>query len=245
MKSRLITSGCSFTDYCWPTWADYLGLAFDDYVNIAQAGADNANIARNLVGNAKPNDIAVILWSGWNRHVKWNANGCPTAKNDSNHWQYNYERWDKNWLVNFYDVNERLASSMDYIRMVDLHSKVVGYRAFHFSAFSWKLGEIEKKPPSGFDEIYNGYDIDNNFLLQTDLESYKKNKGFDVVISTRYNNHDAHPSPMCHYRYLIDCILPFLDLSVSLDIESRVERHNSIVLSGNPIEDKSKKFLLS
>lgn len=234
IESRLVTGGCSFTDYMWHTWADYLGSSFGDYLNVGQAGSDNANIARNIIGEARANDTVVILWSGWNRQLKWDPNGHPVPKNEKNHWQYSYERWDKNWLVNFYDPNERLASSLDYVRMVDLHSKVNGYIAYHFSAFPWKLGEIEKNPPRHFDFIFDQYDIDNNFLLATDMETYQKENGFDKIIPTEYNKGDRHPSPLCHYRYLKDIIIKNLNLDINLDIDSMVMDHQESTLNGFP-----------
>lgn len=38
-KKRLFTFGCSFTQYKWPTWADILGLNFDEFYNFGQPGS--------------------------------------------------------------------------------------------------------------------------------------------------------------------------------------------------------------
>lgn len=236
--TRLVTGGCSFTDYAWHTWADYLGTAFDSYINAGQAGSDNANVARNIITHAEPGDLVVILWTGWNRHVKWNTNGCPIPKDANNHWQYNYERWDKNWLVNFYDPNERLAASLDYIKMVDLDSKARNYQAFHFSAFPWKIGEIEKFPPSHYDLISSKYEITNNFLELESLDSYKLKK-YDFTVSTVWNTLDQHPTPVCHYRYLIDVMIKNLpSISNLKTTQDQVDLHQSAVLSGHPISEK-------
>lgn len=244
-NGRLIVSGCSFTDYCWPTWGDYLAIAFDDYLNCGQAGSDNASITRNVIRNAQSNDTVVILWSGWNRHVMWSNEPVLTQKNKNNNWKYNYERWDKNWLVNFYNPSERLATSMDYIKMVDLDSKVKGYTAYHFSAFPWKLGEIEKYPPKDFNKIYETYEIQNNFLLLENLEDYKKNNGFAHPTSNQYNLLDSHPTPKCQYQYLMEIMVPQFNFNVDLDISTFVNAHEQWVRSGNIINDKSKEGLLN
>lgn len=242
MTNRLVVGGCSITDYCWPTWGDYLATAFDNYLNCGQAGSDNANIARNIIANTKAKDTVVILWSGWNRHVMWNTNKSPTQKNKDNYWEYNYSRWDKNWLVNFYNPTERLASSMDYIKMVDMDSQLKGYTAYHFSAFPWKLGEIEKNPVPNFDENFNRYQINNNFLLDTSMEDYYKLSGKNQPVSNKYNPRDLHPTPKYQYLYLSDIILP--KLNIKLDIMPFVEKHESIVRAGGTIDDKSKQGLL-
>lgn len=243
--NRLVVSGCSCTDYCWPTWGDYLGLAFNEYLNCGQAGSDNASIARNVVKTAQSKDIVVILWSGWNRHVMWSDDPATTQKNSNNHWQYNYNRWDKNWLVNFYNPAERLAASMDYIKMVDLDSKVKGYTAYHFSAFPWTLGEIEKYPHKNFDKIFNFYNIQNNFLLTESLEDYKLSNGFEKLVSNKHNPTDSHPTPKCHYQYLIDVMIPKFKFDVNLDISTFVDTHEQWVRDGNIINDKSKEGLLN
>ena len=36
--SRLFTFGCSFTNYAWPTWADFLGLEFEHFENWGVSG---------------------------------------------------------------------------------------------------------------------------------------------------------------------------------------------------------------
>lgn len=37
-KNRLFTFGCSHTQYKWPTWADIIGLSFDEYYNFGRPG---------------------------------------------------------------------------------------------------------------------------------------------------------------------------------------------------------------
>lgn len=243
IKQRLLVSGCSFTDYAWPTWADYLGLAFEQYDNVGQAGSDNACIARNIIQNAQAGDLVVIMWSGWNRHVMW-LDGDPTPKNPNNHWQYRYNRWDKNWLVNFYNPNERLASSMDYVQMIDLHSQIVGYTAHHFSAFPWQLGEIEKNKSKFFNKIYDQYSISNNHLMLESLQEFQETQGHFVEIDSYINGMDPHPTPRCHWEYVKQRMAPQLNIELNLDIEQQVDNHHARVLEGNVDFDKSKQGLL-
>lgn len=244
-RGRLVTSGCSFSDYCWPTWADYLGLVFDEYLSCGEAGSDNASIARNIIKNTRPNDTVVILWSGWNRHIMWSDVLVPTPKTNDNNWQYIHAPWDKNWLVNFYNPTERLATSMDYVKMIDLDSRVKGYTAYHFSAFPWTLGEIEKYPPKHFDKIFNSYHIQNNFLLEENLEDYKIRNGFAKPVCHKYNPNDAHPTPMCQYQYLMNVMVPKFKFDVDLNILTAVNAHEQWVRAGNVIDDKSKQGLLN
>lgn len=38
-KNRLFTFGCSHTAYKWPSWADIIGLNYDEFYNFGQAGS--------------------------------------------------------------------------------------------------------------------------------------------------------------------------------------------------------------
>jgi hypothetical protein len=240
INSRLLTSGCSCTDYCWSTWADFLGLEFNEFLNVGQAGSDNANIARNVIDHARPKDFVVILWTGWNRQVLWNDKGCPISKDLDNHWQYNYERWSKNWLVNFYSPVERFVNSMDYIRLVDLHSKVVGYTAYHFSTFPWMLGEIEKDPHKEFENFYKKYkDITNLFLQEQSLEEFQL-QNYNIIVS----NWDTHPTPLCHLNYLNKVIAPKLKINLMQKDNIKIQTLQQLVMSDQRNFTKSKQEML-
>ena len=34
MDKKLITFGCSFTEFSWPTWADWMGAIYPNYINL-------------------------------------------------------------------------------------------------------------------------------------------------------------------------------------------------------------------
>jgi hypothetical protein len=65
---RFFAFGCSFTSYCWPTWADYLGLLVEEYYNYGAAGVGNTFIySQFLRANAyykfNKDDLIIIAWS--------------------------------------------------------------------------------------------------------------------------------------------------------------------------------------
>jgi len=71
--SRLFTFGCSFTNYSWPTWADFLGLEFDYFENWGVPGIGNVAIANRVTecfvkNNITPEDTVVIQWSNYLRN---------------------------------------------------------------------------------------------------------------------------------------------------------------------------------
>ena len=86
--SSLYAYGCSFTNYKWDTWADYMGKNFDMYVNHGQPGAGNQYILQKLAGShaggdgdkITDKDTVAIMWSTTNRYDnffkgKWDTPG--------------------------------------------------------------------------------------------------------------------------------------------------------------------------
>jgi hypothetical protein len=70
---RLFVFGCSFTNYEWPTWADLLGLEFEQYENWALPGIGNRAIAERLAecharNNITEHDTVIVQWSSHIRH---------------------------------------------------------------------------------------------------------------------------------------------------------------------------------
>lgn len=70
--SRLIVSGCSFTNFWYPTWAWFLGSAYNETYNYGQSGAGNEYIYHSIVDadtdlQLNKDDTVVIAWSGYYR----------------------------------------------------------------------------------------------------------------------------------------------------------------------------------
>tara|TARA_B110000858_G_scaffold190067_1_gene237546 strand:+ start:8633 stop:9511 length:879 start_codon:yes stop_codon:yes gene_type:complete len=67
--NRLITFGCSFTDGIhWPSWSDFMGSHYKEYINKAKGGSGNSSIFQSVCnalqqGTLKPGDDVVIQWS--------------------------------------------------------------------------------------------------------------------------------------------------------------------------------------
>lgn len=48
-KRRLFTFGCSHTQYQWPSWANILGLNFDQHLNYGKPGTGNQRILNQVI----------------------------------------------------------------------------------------------------------------------------------------------------------------------------------------------------
>ena len=69
----ILTAGCSFTIYKWPTWANFISWFEPEHriINLGAAGSSNETIQRSLytgVNKSKSVDKAFVMWSGTNRY---------------------------------------------------------------------------------------------------------------------------------------------------------------------------------
>lgn len=233
---RFIASGCSLTDYKWTTWADILATSFDEYRNVGVGGADNATIARNLINEAREGDVAVVLWTGFDRWSQWIEKGYPMPKDKENHWLhlgtlvFNKEFWSK-----YYHPVERFHTMMDYVQLVNLHSQQNNYTAYHFTVFPLFLGESETEQHPELDEIFSKYTIKNNYLKSQPsmIEYLEKNKLTDKVpFEPGGPKDDTHATPLAHWHYLHDVMLPILKVDVDPGLKESIKEEQLKVKRG-------------
>jgi hypothetical protein len=75
MKKRFFSFGCSFTkDWECPTWADYIGVEFEEFYNLAMPGSSNNLIMQRFIeadsyyNFNKETDVIIIAISGLGRY---------------------------------------------------------------------------------------------------------------------------------------------------------------------------------
>ena len=223
-NSRLLASGCSYTSYCWSTWADILGREFSSYSQVGVGGCDNATVARSIVKHAQPQDTVIILWTSFDRWSFYNDDPWPMPNKDrNNHWRHqgSSSLKSKEFIVNYYHPVERFQTTMDYIQLVDLHSKSVGYSAYHFTAFPLLRAEGESMNNPLLSEIYERVQINNNHLLDISLEIFRQ-ENYPLRTDNRYTKGDLHPTPLCHWDYVENIIAPKLGVELDQNNKSRI-----------------------
>ena len=110
---------------------------------------------------------------------------------------------------------------MDYIQLVDLHSKSVGYSAYHFTAFPLLRAEGESMNNPLLSEIYERVQINNNHLLDISLEIFRQ-ENYPLRTDNRYTKGDLHPTPLCHWDYVENIIAPKLGVELDQNNKSRI-----------------------
>ena len=235
MTNRLLASGCSFTEYCWSTWADILGLSFVDYKNVGCAGADNAYIARSIVSNAQKGDTVVVMWTGFDRwSMYFPEQTFPARGNPDNHYRHQGPGAlvrDKVFFTKYYQPVERFQTTIDYVQLVDLHSQVHGYTAYHFPAFPWLLAETAKEIDPEIQKINESLKIKNNYLNEISLFDLRIQNKQEFITGHKYTpSGDLHPTPMTHLDYVKEIIAPNLGIDLtSVDYSSIVAEQRDVL----------------
>lgn len=72
-NKRFFAFGCSFTNYFYPTWADFVGYNFDEFYNFGNSGLSNKTIGDRLIEvdnhyKFDNNDTVIISLSGLGRY---------------------------------------------------------------------------------------------------------------------------------------------------------------------------------
>ena len=106
MNKRIFAFGCSHTQYPWPTWADLIGHSAKQegfkYYNYGQSGYGNfaiyaSMIHADLIHTFTPDDIIMVLWSGWNREDRFHNNVWTNVGNVFNNSHFNDEFIKQHW----------------------------------------------------------------------------------------------------------------------------------------------------
>ena len=246
---RFLAAGCSCTRHCWPTWADYISTLFktEDYYNLGVPGGDNANIARTIIETAKADDLVIVQWTGFDRFNKFSDDVVQPQRGDTDNailksvgmtHENKQGGWittgciasDKDFFVNHYHPMERFRSTLDYVKLIELHSKAIGYKVFNFSMTKWFQGETEKKVDPRFVKMHQQSNFEH-FYLDQNLEDLRT-EILNIKVTHKYALGDAHPTPTVHYKWAKEYIAPQVGLQLP-DLSAKVMRDQERVLAGD------------
>lgn len=163
--NRLFTFGCSFTNYCWPTWAELLALDYDYFENWGVSGIGNRGIAERVAEcHAKnifnENDTIIVQWSSHVRH-DWYKDIYNKEENRIEGWGVYYDStsYDKNKKILDFTFTDK-AYIINTLNMIVLVQSLL-----ESTKCNWVMTSIGDIRNLGYDNIFSKKDdtsIDNN-----------------------------------------------------------------------------------
>ena len=199
--SRLITFGCSFTNYRWSTWADCLAPEFDEFENWGQSGGGNHYIFNSVMEADQrrrfgPGDTVIVCWTDFNRDDRYVMGRWHTLGNI-----FNCPIYEPKYLKDHYDERGYLIRDMAYIKAVKTLLE-------NRPGITWRflsMVEIWSRPgPNDTTMLYHDVMTLYSDVLDAVLPGYDK-----TVFLNNWPKpgEDPHPSPEEHLAYL-DTVLP-------------------------------------
>ena len=239
--NRLFTYGCSYTNYHWPTWADYLGYFFDSYEKNGKAACGNRYIFNRIckdvfMNNITKDDTIIVQWTGLGRndYVRDGEWKCQGDVFDSS------EIYDDDYIEKYFSFNHHVTELVGYYRMLISLFNSIGcnYRFLHMmnpQVDNWSLmGEplaihfnnhLRKHKVNEF--LNDGELVKTfSFLLSDytfspsiwEYQSYIQSESE----SNNYSNEsdinvivDYHPTSKSHLRYTLEILLKEFNINVT------------------------------
>ena len=236
---RLFTFGCSFTKWCWPTWADILAKnqSYDLYENWGEPGAGNLFIFNsiiecNLRHKFTKNDTVRVMWSTTHRKDQYRDHKWDLGSGIRSVKMLKAEPFDlRGYYIRdmaFIHAIDQLMSSIccDFL-MMSMTSLVNGWAG----AAENPMTQSPEFMIMEREEVENCYDIID--LYQETLNKicpsvHKVVYNHDWTSRPQHVKNDFHPSPLLHLEYL-DKI--FGDGYISSDTRNTVKEWNKLYVS--------------
>lgn len=230
MKKRLVTIGCSFTRYDWPTWADWMGSAYSEFYNYGSGGCGNRYIfhafsdanSRGLID--KDTDV-VIQWSSCVRDDRMDPGTTSWFGGGGVYFSDYYTQEFRDRYFNPYQIVLETINYIKSIRLI-LDIKKVNYAMFFmlnpwdgdFLGEPWdeKMGSIVgRKELIRIKRLFNKlqYSIEGNFIEESltffQLDHQKERYYAYQPNPKEHPPIDGHPGPKVHLDYLRKNIIPY------------------------------------
>jgi hypothetical protein len=206
MTTRFFAFGCSFTKYHWPTWADLIGIEYNNaYYNYGQRGAGNmfifnAVIEANQKHNFTKDDLIIVQWSSLSRNDYYIDNKWITKGGLR---QGNYSSDDLNVMVKYFDFRGHLIRDIAFIKSIKLLLDNVGCK-YEFLQMV-PLFENEINTPEA--ERLSAESLNDIGELYADVVGKLKPSFFKMLGDRRHNmvygntKPNRHPIPSEHLNY--------------------------------------------
>jgi len=213
---RLFTFGCSFTNYQWPTWANFISLGFEKFQNWGQGGAGNYYIAHRLLechelNKITKDDHVLIMFSDYNRYDllkndHWNTHGSlynlhfPDTEEGRNN-----RAARESFLDNYWTQQHAVYQTWFMVEFVKRILDDIGCKYKFMSAFNiLEYGEILKKDDDLRESMYANWAVEklSNILSTTNMRDFKSRRGYEFTLNGGNPFIDSHPTITDHYNWV-------------------------------------------
>lgn len=202
--NRLITIGCSFTDYRCPTWADIMHRAMPhaEFINLGRGGAGNLYISNKVTtANRKLNfcetDLIMVMWSTHCREDRY-LNGywdCPGNI-------FTQDTYDEKFVRDFCHP---LGYLIRDISLIDLTNNYLdSLPCTHIGMLSVPFDYQQDNKDDKVVDVLSTYKQVIDYF-PTDMFNLEMKGAWPTSVTYEFRGQmfqDYHPTPINYYNYL-------------------------------------------
>ena len=221
MKDKLLVAGCSYTQYNYPTWADWLGEHFNEYTNLGWSGMGARHSYIKIVDYFKYSDInpedyvVIVQWSSLLRN--------DTRKMECNTWVGggqidNNPYYSDEYLEKHFNPFDKLNDIVHYVDHLILLSEKLGFKLLMTYMFEPWIQDFLGEPVNSRDivkkniksVIRSKYLITlkqlskSKYWLDPSIERYSLDNPPRHMVKTTIDGkpyREHHPTPYQHFLY--------------------------------------------
>jgi len=262
MKKRFFAFGCSYTKSWSPTWADYIGINFDEYVNLGRGGSSNTFAMNRLTevnekyGLNPETDHVMVMLTGFSRY-SWMADseekkGWQTIGDMYSNYQTTKEKklgaflddmWSEKWAV--YQSWIAAKSIKDLLVRNNIsHEILMGidnscYLTEVQDAW-WGTTTLNRDTVKLAEEIYDMV----SYRESLDEWKDKKYKREEHVFWKDRNCYDGHPTAKMHFEYVREKFPEFITekSQALLDYAESIADYSSQAIHGRKFHEYHMTF---
>ena len=216
--NRLFAAGCSYTQYSYPTYVDYLSAGFSKTYNYGSCGAGNEFIfasAMHLIREFKPkdNDVLIVQWSalGRNDTIEFGKTGYTLM--GSLDWQ---DFYPKEWVQKFVNPVQHGLMLINYADAIKAYADANNVRLIQTQMFDPTISGYLGEPYET--TIFNKFKhYIRKYMPKNELKQMFKRNNFSrsieefilrqpkeerlYFLNGTEIQEDSHPSPYGHWLY--------------------------------------------
>jgi len=224
---RIFVFGCSFTQYCWPTWANMLQKEMPEaeFYNFGLCGSGNISMICKISEmfykmKFNENDLVAVMWTTYCREDRYvsKENGWMMVGNI-----FTQQTYDKSFIEKFADPKGYMIRDLGLIVTATNWLRSQTFQTLLMPSVPFDYQQDEKDPNikiilDNYSSILSTYpksmlelELDFNFEWGHIYYSDKDKKN---------QTKDYHPSPVRYWNYLKKVGLPMTPLTYKYAVDS-------------------------
>ena len=215
---RLFTFGCSFTNYMWPTWSDFIATKFDYDENWGHSGAGNFYIASmvyecNQINNFTENDTVLIMLSSFSRYDMILRDSTWTLSGNI----YSQTRYSKEFVEEYWSEEFGLYQTWFAVSSIKTLLDKIGCKYKFMCAFDLKREETNTQISSEMKKarITKCYEFLEPILPKNNMKDFIEEKIKNGELYYKLDGgFDYHPTISMHLDWIKQELPEFYDITM-------------------------------